>query len=155
MRMDKKNTNKSESLKAAFGLFSSVIDELNEKLCRQQSAIDGIKSELRLLRDQVSILTGRLKEIAPERSIIKLDKADLTPLEKESAFKLEAASVTRAREELPNSLTIKEAAQELGVTTKSIHNYMARGLLDSKKIGGRRMIPQDSLEAFRRKHGKK
>lgn len=154
--MDKKNTKESESIKAAFGLFSSVIDELNEKLERQQDAIDGIKSELRLLRDQVSILTGRLREIIPQYGLVTEKKdEDLTPLEKETRFMLEPSSVIRAREELPNSLTIKEAAQELGVTTKSIHNYMARGLLESKKIGGRRMIPAESLATFRRKNGKK
>ena len=43
---------------------------------------------------------------------------------------------------------IREAAEMLSVSPRSIQNYLAAKLLASRKIGRRTVIPMRSLEAF-------
>lgn len=44
---------------------------------------------------------------------------------------------------------MKEAAQQLGgITTRTVHSLLTSGELESVKLGSRRMIPGESLEAY-------
>lgn len=44
-------------------------------------------------------------------------------------------------------LTVKEAAEELGVVELTIHNYIKKGLLPALKLGRRVFIKRDDLDA--------
>jgi excisionase family DNA binding protein len=46
------------------------------------------------------------------------------------------------------ALRIKEAATLYGISRSTIYKIMAAGTLRTVKIGGRRLIPRDALEAL-------
>lgn len=45
--------------------------------------------------------------------------------------------------------TTTEAAELVGVTPQTIKNWVARGLLQGYRLGGRMVIPQAALESYR------
>lgn len=49
--------------------------------------------------------------------------------------------------------TVDEAALELGVTTRSILNYIKLREIDALKVGKSWFINKASLDAFKQKHG--
>jgi excisionase family DNA binding protein len=48
----------------------------------------------------------------------------------------------------PALWSVQQAAIYLGVSTRTIHNLMARGELVRRKIGSRTLIPKTSLQSF-------
>lgn len=44
------------------------------------------------------------------------------------------------------TLTIRETAESLGVTTRSVERWIASGVLPSVRIGGRVLVPLAELE---------
>jgi excisionase family DNA binding protein len=55
-------------------------------------------------------------------------------------------TLTKADEK--RALRINEAASLYGISRSTIYKIMAAGTLRSVKIGGRRLIPRDALEAL-------
>jgi excisionase family DNA binding protein len=54
-------------------------------------------------------------------------------------------------EELPLAVDIREAARLLGVSPRTIQNYVSAKLLPARKLGRRTVIFRRSLESFLRK----
>jgi excisionase family DNA binding protein len=48
----------------------------------------------------------------------------------------------------PKLMSMREAAAILGVPYSTLHHWALHGTIDSRKIGGRRMIPVDAVEAL-------
>ena len=46
------------------------------------------------------------------------------------------------------ALRVNEAAAQYGMSRSTIYKIMAEGTLRTVKIGGRRLIPRDALEAL-------
>lgn len=107
--------------------------------------IQKLQDDVQLIREQVAILTGSLKQLNEE---YRLDLR-ITPMEKEINKRVEPKTARIARELLPGSLTVQQTAKELGVTPKTIRNYINQGLLDSEMVAGRRMIIKESFETLK------
>jgi len=52
------------------------------------------------------------------------------------------------RDAMRRAYSIDETAAIIGVTGRTVQKYINNGLLKSGKIGGRRFIPRESIEAF-------
>jgi excisionase family DNA binding protein len=48
----------------------------------------------------------------------------------------------------PRLLSIRQAARELGICRTIVYELIHDGRIDSVKIGRRRLIPRDAVEAF-------
>jgi len=48
-------------------------------------------------------------------------------------------------------LSKREAAQSLGISVRTLENLVARKLLESRRLGRRRMIPASALAQFARR----
>lgn len=46
------------------------------------------------------------------------------------------------------ALQVKEAAAQYGISRSTIYKLMADGTLQTVKLGGRRLIPRDAMEAL-------
>jgi excisionase family DNA binding protein len=44
--------------------------------------------------------------------------------------------------------TVPQAAESLGISPKSVWNYLASGELKARRIGRRKLVTRDSLERF-------
>jgi excisionase family DNA binding protein len=49
---------------------------------------------------------------------------------------------------MPITLTLKRAAEESGLSVRTLYNIMGTGELPSVRVGGRRLIPARALEKF-------
>jgi excisionase family DNA binding protein len=52
------------------------------------------------------------------------------------------------RDGIRRAYSVDETAAIIGVTGRTVQKYINNGLLKSNKIGGRRFIPKESVEAF-------
>lgn len=50
--------------------------------------------------------------------------------------------------DVAHTLTVAEAAAAGGYSPRTIEYYIATGELESRKVGGRRVIPEDALESW-------
>ena len=55
---------------------------------------------------------------------------------------------TLAKPNDKRALRVNEAVADYGISRSTIYKIMATGTLRSVKIGGRRLIPRDALEAL-------
>lgn len=107
--------------------------------------IQKLQEDVQLIREQVAILTGSLKQLNEE---YRLDLR-ITPMEKEIRKRVEPKTARIARELMPGALTIQQTAKELGVSAKTVRNYIRQGLLESELVAGRRMITGESFETLK------
>lgn len=107
----------------------------------------------RQLEDKIEALQKALDKLSE-----RVDKLDFMDSESESLMQqyiekriaeVEPKSLKEARRLSPGSMTVKEAAEELGVTVKSIYNYIEKGILQTEKIGRRRMVLRESVDALK------
>lgn len=112
------------------------------------------------LQEQTQQLEDRIADMqkALDKLSERVDKLDFMDSETESLMQqyvekriaaVEPESLKEARRLSPGSMTVKEAAEELGVSVKSIYNYIERGILQTEKIGRRRMVLRESLDALK------
>lgn len=52
------------------------------------------------------------------------------------------------RREMPRLLSIKQTVVELGIGRSALYELIAAGALKTIKIGRRRLIPREAIEAF-------
>ena len=55
---------------------------------------------------------------------------------------------TSTKSDEKRALRVNEAAAQYGISRSTIYKIMAEGTLRTVKIGGRRLIPRDALEAL-------
>ena len=53
------------------------------------------------------------------------------------------------------AVSVEEAARRLSVSPRTVSNLIAKGAIDSTKIGRRRIVPVSSLETLLRERGKR
>jgi excisionase family DNA binding protein len=53
------------------------------------------------------------------------------------------------------AVTVEEAARRLSVSPRTVSNLIAKGAIDSTKIGRRRIVPVSSLETLLRERGER
>jgi excisionase family DNA binding protein len=97
-------------------------------------------------------MTGRLterrntKNMTMEQLLIDF----LKPLIKQSVREAMTEFETEQKEQQPRFLTRYQVAEMLGVSLVTLHSYVNRGLLESKKIGNKtRFAEADVLKAIK------
>ena len=102
--------------------------------------------DLDLLVRRLPTANGFLDRINLPKSI-SLDRSTIDQIVQALATRLETGASLLGRE-MPQLVSIKETAKQLGLGRSTIYQMINEGSLEVRRIGGRTLVTQESIQAL-------